>query len=539
MKLIRCFLIAVIQFYLSTCLAQAGSLAPDLKARLERVSPSERLRVIVRMDKEADISVFPRGQREVMVKYLQNFAAASQRDLLASLPRYGDKVSRVSRFWIYNGISLVATKDVILDLVLRPDVGSIEESKTISLEPLTAEDAPAITGVEWNISRIQADRVWRELGYTGQGIVIGNIDSGVMATHETFGGRWRGGNNSWFDAVNDSTHPYDDYGHGTWTMGIACGGSTADSIGVAPGARFVAAKAIDSNGIFTYEWMDSCFQWYASLGAEAPHVINNSYGWGVGGTFFWQQTRNLQIMGIHQVCANGNLGPNPGTVTSPAGYPHLFGVGASTFEDTVPTRSSRGPSPQFGAMESTVNYLDTNWALSRRKPDLVAPGLYIRSSDTTGGYSVGSGTSASAPHVAGVIALMLQKNPDLTDKQIWKILTSTCDTFSWGGPYPNQNYGWGRLNAYRAVLATPPSGVSEEAAQSPVSRLLFSVFPNPFVSFTAIPGHASERFALYDITGRKVGMYKGDRVGEGLSAGVYFLRPEGKNAKPLRIVKVR
>jgi hypothetical protein len=69
------------------------------------------------------------------------------------------------------------------------------------------------------------------------------------------------------------------------------------------------------------------------------------------------------------------------------------------------------------------------------------------------------------------------------------------------------------------------------------SRL--TVSPNPFTSFATIPGHSSERFALYDISGRKVGTYQGDRIGKGLSAGVYFLRPEGREAKPLRVIKLR
>jgi hypothetical protein len=70
------------------------------------------------------------------------------------------------------------------------------------------------------------------------------------------------------------------------------------------------------------------------------------------------------------------------------------------------------------------------------------------------------------------------------------------------------------------------------------SRL--TVSPNPFTSFTALPGHASERFALYDISGRKVGTYRGDRVGADLTPGVYFLRPEGnKDAKLVRVVKLR
>jgi hypothetical protein len=71
------------------------------------------------------------------------------------------------------------------------------------------------------------------------------------------------------------------------------------------------------------------------------------------------------------------------------------------------------------------------------------------------------------------------------------------------------------------------------------SNLSFSVVPNPFTSFATIPGQEGKRFEMFDVTGRKVGVYKGDRIGEGLSAGVYFLKPEGKDFKPLRIVKLR
>jgi hypothetical protein len=67
----------------------------------------------------------------------------------------------------------------------------------------------------------------------------------------------------------------------------------------------------------------------------------------------------------------------------------------------------------------------------------------------------------------------------------------------------------------------------------------FNAIPNPFTSFTSVPGHSSERFALYDVSGRKVGVYKGDRIGADVPPGVYFLRPIGQAGKPLRVVKVR
>jgi len=82
-------------------------------------------------------------------------------------------------------------------------------------------------------------------------------------------------------------------------------------------------------------------------------------------------------------------------------------------------------------------------------------------------------------------------------------------------------------------------GVEQYAVPSPDSRFPFSIRPNPFVSYTLVPGHASERFALYDISGRRVGVYRGDRVGADLTPGVYFIKPEEKQSKPLRIVKLR
>ena len=102
---------------------------------------------------------------------------------------------------------------------------------------------------------------------------------------------------------------------------------------------------------------------------------------------------------------------------------------------------------------------------------------------------------------------------------------STASLGYWAVYYRRRNAGVG-------VETNPPSRLTPYPSRLTVS-------PNPFTSFTTLPGHTSERFALYDVSGRLVGNYKGDQVGEGLSAGVYFLRPEGKDAKPLRIIKLR
>ena len=95
---------------------------------------------------------------------------------------------------------------------------------------------------------------------------------------------------------------------------------------------------------------------------------------------------------------------------------------------------------------------------------------------------------------------------------------------------------------YGTILKTTDGGVGvEENAEGRGQKLevRMTAKPNPFTSFAALPGHEAERFCLYDVSGRKVGTFRGDRVGEGLGPGVYFLRSSDGKDKPLRIVKVR
>ncbi len=101
--------------------------------------------------------------------------------------------------------------------------------------------------------------------------------------------------------------------------------------------------------------------------------------------------------------------------------------------------------------------------------------------------------------------------------------------------------GWNGYDIYLVKTDTTGFAGVEEKTDSRGQMLdtALRATPNPFTSFAWVPGHSSKRFALYDISGRKVGTYKGDRIGEGLSAGVYFLKPEARDSKLLRVVKVR
>ena len=99
----------------------------------------------------------------------------------------------------------------------------------------------------------------------------------------------------------------------------------------------------------------------------------------------------------------------------------------------------------------------------------------------------------------------------------------------------------GNAEIYYKRNPTGNIGVEEEMQNEKCKMQItkLQINPNPFASFTTVPGHEGERFVLYDIAGRKVGNYSGNRIGEGLAPGVYFIRSSGNKDKPLRIVKVR
>jgi subtilisin family serine protease len=518
---------------LASTFAYSGVFGPELASKLATLSSQNEFSVIVHFKVQADLTQFRPDQKEEMVAELHRVAEEVQPSFLS---RFAGELQDVGRFWIYNGFACTARKDAILELTSQPEVDFVCENETIRLEETPAMEETGINTVAWNLRKVKADSVWRQRGYTGQGVVLGIIDTGVEVTHPALARSWRR-QDGWYDPVNHDTLPTDSDGHGTFCMGIAVGCASLDTIGVAIGATWIAARW--GNTAQT----DSCFQWYARLDSmgRGADVLITTIAVSRNDTHYWMACRNLQLLGTSLAFSVGAVGPGGGTVPAPSNFPCLFGLGVTDVSDVIATFSSRGPSPTGYPWDSSAAWLDPLWGTrtpqNHIKPDLAAPGVNIRSSYRGGIYVTMSGTSWGPPHLAGAIALLKEKSPTLTPAQQWQIITSTCDTFSWGNPYPNQNYGWGRLNCLRAIDATP-SGVWAEPFRlsPPASRLL--AIPNPFTSFTSVPGHSSDRFALYDISGRRVGVYKGDRIGEGLVPGVYFVRAEGKG-KPVRVVKVR
>ncbi|OGC43592.1 hypothetical protein A2Y85_05625 [candidate division WOR-3 bacterium RBG_13_43_14] len=432
-------------------IAQAGVVHQQLQERLTDLPQGEKLQVIVHMKEQADLSLMPTAAKAEKLQHLQDFSQNSQHDLAQYLESLGERINNYQSYWIFNGMTFSTTRDIIETVAARNDVDYVIDDFVIQLEYNKGEEVAPLAPT-WAITLISAHLCWND-GFTGSGVIVGNMDTGVEVTHSAFGGRWITG--GWYDAVNGQSAPYDDHGHGTHTMGSICGGDGNGSfdpdIGVAPGANFICAKCFDAGGSGQATWIHNSFQWFAGQSAQ---VVGNSWGNNNQTTLeFWADCANWRDLGIVPVFSIGNAGSGSGTAGTPGNFPTVTGVGAVDSGDNIASFSSRGPAPNQSPWTDTQYWERPDW--NRTKPDISAPGVNVNSAAPGGGYQTMSGTSMASPHVTGAVALLLEKNPILDYNTIYNILLDNADHPSQGAPYPNNNYGWGRLNCYAALNAVP------------------------------------------------------------------------------------
>ncbi len=415
-------------------------IAPDLYSALGTLVENETMTVIVRLYAQADLSDIQDRSRTIRlrrtVERLRSQADNTQqqlRTLLANRYTQGE-VNWVAYYWIFNGLAVNATADVVYELAARPEVASITADKIAALAAPAAYDGPVVP----NLNVVSAPALW-DLGFRGQNIVVANMDTGVDLNHPDLITRWRGGSNSWFDPNGQHpTIPTDLNGHGTWTMGVMVGDDNGSAaIGVAPDAQWIAVKIFDDQGVATATVIHLGFQWLLDpdndpLTDDAPHVVNNSWTFQSPGCDleFQGDLTALRTAGILPIFAAGNAGPGSSSSYSPGNNPGALAVGATNNNDGIYFKSSRGPATCGGP---TTTY-----------PELVAPGVNIRSTDLFGLYATDTGTSMAAPHIAGGLALILSAFPDLSvPDQEAILLNGAVDLGSVG---PDDTYGYGRLD---------------------------------------------------------------------------------------------
>jgi subtilisin family serine protease len=396
-------------------------------------------------------------------------AQAASLALLAAEQRAG-RVRRFKSFFSVNAIGVTGSALPPAALVADPGVDRIVQAPVAMIPPIIHGTPQAqVQSVEWNIATIRAPEVWAA-GFTGQGIVVANIDTGVQFDHPALVDHYRGNlgsgtfdhNYNWFDPQNScgnpSVAPCDQHGHGSHTMGTMIGGDGGDNqIGIAPGAKWMACAACPGGVCNLFALLD-CGDWIMAPTdlqgnnpdpTKRPDVVNNSWGFITGSISLYRtMVQNWRAAGIFPAFANGNNGPACGSSTSPGDYPESFSAGAIDMNDAIASFSGRGPSA-FAAIT---------------KPDAAAPGVNVRSSVPTNAYDTFSGTSMASPHVAGTVALLWSRFPVLrgditnTENQLRPSLAILNQAQGCGGngpnDHPNNVFGGGRLDAVRATTAS-------------------------------------------------------------------------------------
>lgn len=460
----------------------SSKIAESLRKRWEA---GEQVDVLIRLR-----PVPLRSQRGVVfaeqsaraVQALQTGTAVSQKAVLDWLRA---QAIAARPFWIANVIAARLDAKQAVALAAREDVLGFEWDAPFKAD--IGDVAPAledVRAIEPNVTKVRAPEVWA-LGYRGQGVVIAGQDTGYQWDHPALKSSYRGWdgvavnhNFHWHDAITadidgnsnpcgmNTTAPCDDNSHGTHTMGTMSGSDGgSNQIGVAPAARWIGCRNMDSGTGRPSTYLD-CFQWFAAPTdlngqnpdpARAPHVIGNSWGCPVGAPpagedcaldSFATAISNLKAQGILVIVAAGNSGSSCASVIDPpAIYADAFTIGATDNSDAIAGFSSRGPVTVDGS--------------NRLKPDVVAPGVSVRSAVPGNAYGSKSGTSMATPNAVGVAALVMSANPALRGQpeQVEAILRETAvpltSATSCGGmpgsQVPNPIYGHGRLDALAAV----------------------------------------------------------------------------------------
>lgn len=463
-----------------------------------------------RADLRGALALPSKGERGRFVRdTLYRTATTSQRALLDDLAARGIPAKP---FYIINAVLVTGDAKLALELAERDDVLRLEGNPTIvnrlprplaAPEPLAPSGPAAVAAIEPSITATRAPEVWAS-GFRGQGIVVGCADTGYRWDHAALKSKYRGWNGvtashdyNWHDTVTsgggscgaNAQAPCDDNGHGTHTAGTVLGDDGgSNQVGMAPGAKWIGCRNMNQGAGTPASYIE-CMEFFLAPypvngtpaqgdPSKAPDITTNSWGCppdeGCSVASLQAAVEAQKAAGILMVVAAGNEGSGCSTVADPpAIYAASYTVGAIDHDTgNLAGFSSRGPVTVDGS--------------NRPKPEITAPGVSIRSSSRTGGYTILSGTSMATPHVAGAAALLWSAKPALknqVDQTIAILDEAAVDVAATGcssSGVPNNLYGWGRLDikaAVDAALAGSPAvgsvspGCASTAGQGVVTIL--------------------------------------------------------------------
>ena len=429
-------------------------------------------------------------RRNFVIKEKKAFCQASQSDVIDFLSSYKDEVNDIKQFWTFNGLSCVVTDEVASQLAERHDVAYVYRDESRQMIPEMGEAKPMTSRDNaWHVDKVNAPAVWSyngSTGYNGDGVVVAVVDSGVDYNHvDIAGSMWNGGSefpHHGYDFVNNDNNPMDEHCHGTHVAGIVAGqGNAGTQTGIAPGAKIMAVRVLDETGYGTDEQVVSGLEFALEHGAD---ILNLSLGDpDMGPTEFYRDLFvSVKEAGVVASVAAGNDGtelsnnhPIPNNVESPGNCPPpwlhpdqvrltsggttaVICVGATDSNDSRCDFSSVGPVTwAYGQNIGHYNdYPYQNGDASQPgliRPDISAPGGNVTSLNyqTGTGYVAYDGTSMATPCVSGVLALLLDADPELLPAELDSLIELTATKI--GNPVKNNQTGSGRINALAAVDA--------------------------------------------------------------------------------------
>ncbi len=495
MKNFFTFLIAVsLPFLLVANTSQFGSsVTADLQQEMQAVSASEQLRINIRLTQQYDLTEFEsirqymtrEQRRDYVVNELKAFASQTQSALLNELETFKNagEVSQIQALWITNVINCYATPSVIEQLAQRPNINRIDiDEERILIDPIDVEEVgeTQIREITYNVSIMNVPEVW-EMGFTGEDVVVAVLDSGVNYNHNDLT------NNMWehpdfpfhgWNFTNNSNNPMDFHGHGTHCAGTVAGDGTSGSqTGMAPTAKIMALQVLTASGGGTESGVWAAIQFGVEYGADVLSLsLGWAHAWGPDRASWRSAMDNALAAGVVASVAVGNEGnqqgtyPIPSNIRTPGDCPApwrhpdqpdtgtrsaVVSVGATNSSDVIANFSSRGPVTWQNI--SPYNDYEYNPGQGLILPDVVAPGVSVKSCSHTNisGYTTMSGTSMATPGVAGVMALILSKNPNVTPELMSQILEETALPLS---SSKSNTYGSGRVDALEAIINTPFMG---------------------------------------------------------------------------------
>ena len=489
-----------------------SKITPDLQEELDKQPSTDKtFSVIITMTDEYDQAQMAHEiqymkseeHRSYVVDELKRFSKASQSDLLQLLNEgvKSEIVKDVKSFWLFNGISCTTTREMIEALSQRKDIAVIDLDRVVMLpnDEKATEVTEAIRGLAWHVSQVHANDVWAyngASGYDGTGVVVAIIDTGVNYNHVDLSDHmWNGGDgypNHGYDFYSKDNDPMDEYGHGTHCAGITAGdGTSGTQTGIAPNATIMALKVFGGEGseASTNDILEA-MSFAVEHGADIVNLSLGSAG-ASGNVFYRQAFVNMMNANVVASVAAGNYGQNydtyslpanigsPGNCPSPwhnpdqalsGGQSAAITIGASNRSDRKTTFSSFGP-VTWGNVSDYNDYPYAEGSTTETgliKPDITTPGSDIVSCDFSdnSGHVSNKGTSMAAPLASGIMALMLQANPNLTPSQIDQILETTA----WPVDFKvkkNNDTGAGRADALACIdaiftNATQPTNLTLE-----------------------------------------------------------------------------